>query len=101
MTILRSYQASSLLPEKIINPDQSQCISTLSTKESDEEELCEKIRETINDLDNNYASDEERGEKTRAYRKRYNTVYQPSKPLTFLLSILVVLYVCYLFKFFI
>eukprot|EP00833_Pecoramyces_ruminatium_P009803 jgi/Orpsp1_1/1183835/evm.model.c7180000086888.1 len=93
MTILRSYQASSLLPEKIINPDQSQCISTLSTKESDEEELCEKIRETINDLDNNYASDEERGEKTRAYRKRYNTVYQPSKPLTFLLSMLVVLYI--------
>ncbi|ORY20153.1 hypothetical protein LY90DRAFT_676914 [Neocallimastix californiae] len=95
MTILRSYQASSLLPEKIINPynsKQSYHFSTQS-KEKDEEEFCEKIHETINDLDNNYASDDENGEKTRAYRKRQNTLYQPSKALQITLSTLIILYI--------
>jgi len=101
MTILRSYQASSLLPEKIINPynsKQSYHFSTQS-KEKDEEEFCEKIHETINDLDNNYASDDENGEKTRAYRKRQNTLYQPSKALQITLSTLIILYVCFIYLF--
>jgi len=93
MTILRSYQASSLLPDKIIDPEKANHSQCISLKDDEEEELCEKIRETINDLDDKYISDEENREKTKSYKKRQNSIYQPSKSLILIISILVVLYV--------
>ncbi|ORX85716.1 hypothetical protein BCR32DRAFT_265465 [Anaeromyces robustus] len=89
MTILRSYQASRLLPDKIINPEKAYLVQ----RNNEEKELCDKIYDTINDLDNNYISDDEGGEKTRAYRKRQNPIYIPSKLLTVTLSVLVVIYI--------
>jgi len=93
MTILRSYQASSLLPDKIVNPEKASQSQYLSLKDGEEEELCEKIRETIDDLDDNYISDEENREKTKSYKKRQYSIYHPSKALILTISILVVLYI--------
>jgi len=93
MTILRSYQASSLLPDKIIDPEKALQSQYLHFRDGEEEELCNKIKDTINDLDDNYISDEESREKTKAYKKRQNPIYQPSKYLIITLSVLVILYV--------
>ncbi|OUM69235.1 hypothetical protein PIROE2DRAFT_2942 [Piromyces sp. E2] len=59
MTILRSYQASSLLPDKIIDPEKACQSQYLNSKDGEEEELYQKIQDTIEDLDDNYISDEE------------------------------------------
>lgn len=88
MTILRTYQASTLLPDKIVDPEKVKDFSL------DEETLLkEKIEEAIEDLDNDYMSDDEGGEKAKSFKKRQKSIYKLSNFLYYYLTILTIGYV--------